>query len=194
MKTYRLKDVFGPFDRGAEFIDGKDGLLISIDNPSVMAKIPTDLLDKVSDGGYWKPKIGNTYYYIDASNHAVSDVFNPIISILDHDRISIGNCFKTKEEAQAMVDWLKAKQRLIESGARFMNGVGVDDEDVAYYGVAFDKIRSKLHTIKCYNVGDDVFDKRLYFLTEDAAEESIRDYRSDWLTYLGVGEEDDDQD
>jgi hypothetical protein len=40
MKTYRLKDVFGPFDRGAEFIDGKDGLLISINSPSVMARIP----------------------------------------------------------------------------------------------------------------------------------------------------------
>ena len=63
---------------------------------------------------------------------------------------------------------------------------------VEKYGVAFDKIRGKLHTIKCYSIGDDVFDKRLYFLNEDVAEKSIRDYRGDWLTYLGVKEKNDD--
>ena len=122
--------------------------------------------------------IGNATFYLNDDN--------------DNGRLSIGNCFRTKEEALLMVKWLKARQRLIDSGAEFINSVGVDDEDIAYYGVAFDKIRGKLHTIKCYSVGDDVFDKRLYFLNEDVAEKSIRDYRSDWLTYLGVKEENDE--
>lgn len=83
---------------------------------------------------------------------------------------------------------LKEDWEPFDKGAEFINSVDVDDEDVAYHGVAFDKTSGRLHTIKCHSVGDDVFDKRLYFLNEDVAEKSIKNHRSDWLTYLGVKE------
>ena len=188
--VYRLKEDWEPFDKGTQFIDSNDDAYALKINADVTAKIPADLL-KVVYNKRWRPERGDNYYFIFSNGDIGNDTFYPNDDN-DDVRLSIGNCFITKEEALSMVEWLKARQRLIDSGAEFMNGVGVDDEDVAYYGVAFDKTNGELHTVECHNVGDDVFDKRLYFLSEYTAEKSIRYYRSDWLTYLGVKENSDD--
>ena len=190
MIVYRLKEDWESFDKGAEFIsNGNDTYVLKV-NTKVTAEIPTDLLEVVANKR-WRPEKGDYYHFAFSDGDISADTFYPNNST-DEDRLSMGNCFRTEEEALSMVEWLKARQRLIDSGAEFINSVGVDDEDVAYYGVAFDKIMGKLHTIKCYSIGNDVFDKRLYFLNEDVAEKSIKDYRSDWLTYLGVKEKNDE--
>lgn len=185
--VYRLKEDWDPFDKGAEFTYDEDGTYMLKVNDKVMAEIPTDLLEVVNNKR-WRPGRGDDYCFTFSDGDIGIATFCPNDDNNDG-RLSIGNCFRTKEEALSMVKWLKARQRLINSGAEFINSAGVDDEDIAYYGVAFDKTKGKLHTIKCYSIGDDVFEKRLYFLNEDAAEKSIKNYRSDWLTYLGVGEE-----
>lgn len=187
MKTYVLNRDWEPFDKGTEFIYDDDGIYMLKANDKVMAEIPSDLLEIVVNRR-WRPKSGDDYYFTFSNGDIGNATFYPNDDSNDG-RLSIGNCFRTKEEALSMVKWLKARQKLIDSGAEFINTVDVDDEDIAYYGVAFNKISGKLHTIKCYSIGDDVFDKRLYFLNEDVAEKSIKDYRSDWLTYLGVKED-----
>lgn len=193
MKYYRLNKDWQPFDEGAEFTYDDDGIYMLKTNDKVMAEIPTDLLEVVH-GKRWIPKRGDDYYFVLSDGDIGGATFYPNDDNDDNgdNRLSIGNCFRTKEEALSMVKWLKARQRLIDGGAEFINTVDVDDEDIAYYGVAFDKTSGKLHTTKCYSVGDAVFDKRLYFLNEDDAERSIRDYRDDWLTYLGVKEKNDE--
>lgn len=187
--VYRLKEDWEPFDRGAEFTYDEDGIYMLKVNDKVMAEIPTDLLEVVNNKR-WRPERGDDYYFTFGDGDIGTATFYPYDDNNDG-RLSIGNCFRIEEDARAMVAWLKARQRLIDSGAEFINAVDVDDEDIAYYGVAFDKTSGKLHTTKCYSIGDDVFEKRLYFLNEDVAEKSIRDYRSDWLTYLGVKEDSD---
>lgn len=187
MVTYRLKDDWVPFGKGAEFIDDDDGTYTLKGNANVTARIPAGLLEVIGKDR-WKPREHRDYYYIECNGDISTTSFYPGAES-DKNRLAIGNCFRIEEDALEMVKWLKARQRLIDGGAEFMNGVGVDSEDIAYYGVAFDKTRGILHTIKCYNIGDDVFEKKLYFLTEDDAEKSIRDYRDDWLTYLDVKEE-----
>lgn len=67
MKYYRLNKDWQPFDEGDEFIkaeDGDDMYTLKI-NTGVLVRIPTDLLDEVDDGGYWKPESDETYYYMD---------------------------------------------------------------------------------------------------------------------------------
>lgn len=192
MIVCRLKEDWEPFDKGTEFIYDDDGIYMLKVNDKVMAEIPTDLLEVVANKR-WRPERGDDYCFTFSDGDIGSATFYPNDDN-DDGRLSIGNCFRTKKEALSMVKWLKARQRLINSGAEFINSVGVDDEDAAYYGVAFDKIRGELHTVKCYSVGDDVFDKRLYFLNGDVAEKSIKDYRDDWLIYLDVKEKSDDQD
>ena len=50
----------------------------------------------------WKPKIGETYYYIDCYIEVVDDHWSD--DRLDNLVRNIGNCFKTKEEAQKYAD------------------------------------------------------------------------------------------
>ena len=187
MKTYVLNRDWTMFSKGELFKKVDDGCVLYalISNEDILARIPDEYLDEQNH--VWRPKDDEMYFYIDADEVMDEDYFSEY-DHCDIGRLATGNCFKTKEEAKNMRDWLKARQRLIDGGAEFMNGVGVDSEDIAYYGVAFDKTRGILHTIKCFNIGDDVFEKKLYFLTEDDAEKSIRDYRDDWLTYLDVKE------
>ena len=188
MKTYKLNRNWYPFEEGAEFIKTKDGddvVYLSKVNNDVAAVIPADMLDEIDNSAYWKPKIGDTYYYIDVNNHVVSDVFNPILSLLDRDRISIGNDFKTEKDAQAVVDWLKARQRLIESGARFINSPNDDDKDI-YYRVAFDKADDRLKANSASVYGTIIYERELLFSRRELAERSIKEHKDDWPTYLGV--------
>nr|DAU13314.1 MAG TPA: hypothetical protein [Caudoviricetes sp.] len=191
MKTYKLNRDWTMFSKGELFKKVDDGCMLYtlVSNNDILARIPDEYLDEQSHA--WRPNEDGAYHYIDSDGMVCNEKYYIEGYHTDECRLAIGNCFKTAQEANDMRDWLKARQKLINSGAEFINSVGVDDEDIAYYGVAFDKIKGKLHTIKCCSIGDDVFEKRLYFLNEDVAWESIRDYRSDWLTYLGVKGSDD---
>ena len=59
----------------------------------------------------WKPEKGDEYYYI--TSFACIDSLHNNKDVVDDDIYSIGNCFKTKEEAQHMAKKLKiiAKMR-----------------------------------------------------------------------------------
>ena len=58
----------------------------------------------------WKPKKGDTYYYIGS----VGSIFNYDYreDILDEAHLNIGNCFKTKEDAKHMVEKFKVIREL----------------------------------------------------------------------------------
>ncbi len=57
------------------------------------------------EGYFWKPRIGQPYYYIAASAQ-ILDTTNDGCPA-DSAMISIGNCFKTKEEAELYLDKFK---------------------------------------------------------------------------------------
>ena len=192
MIIYKLKEDWSSFKAGEKFtISSYDNLyqLVNDDSKFVLAKIPTELLDVVSDGGYWKPKAHERYCFIDDGGAVDSDTFDPDM-IYDNDRLLIGNCFRIEKEARAMVAWLKAKQQLIESGARFINLTNADDKD-SYYRVIFDKSDDKLKTTGVGIYGTIVYEKKLVFSSRELAEQSIEEHKDDWLTYLGVKEKSD---
>lgn len=193
MKYYRLNKDWQPFDEGDEFIkaeDGGDTYTLKI-NTSVLAKIPKDLLDEIGDsGGYWRPAAYEHYYSMDDEGFVGRASFCPGIDY-DNNRLALGNCFKTKEDAQVMVGWLRARQRLIESGARFINSrdVGADRECfIVYFDVSGEKL-----TIEDILLNEhSAYQKRLYFNDRQLAQKSIEEHKDDWLTYLGVKENNDD--
>ena len=66
--AYELKKDWSASMAGEKFTTSDyDDLyrLVNDDGKPVLAKIPTDLLGKVDDGDYWKPKAHEHYYYID---------------------------------------------------------------------------------------------------------------------------------
>lgn len=191
MSIYRLKDDWGPFGRETEFVDGEGGIYVLRTNHSVLAKIPTDLLNEINDSDYWKPMNGEKFYYIDEDGDVFDSVFGPGESPLDMDVYLLGNCFRTREDAQAVVDWLRARQRLIKSGARFINSRDAD-ADREYFIVYFDVSGEKL-TIEDILLNEhSVYQKSLYFDDRQLADKSIKEHRDDWLTYLGVKEKNDE--
>lgn len=53
----------------------------------------------------WKPNYGDEYYYIEGRGYIETDIWQDWG--VDTGRYSIGNCFKTQEEAEFMVEKLK---------------------------------------------------------------------------------------
>ncbi len=192
MKYYRLNKDWEPFDEGTEFVkaeDGGDMYALKV-NTEVLAKIPTDLLDEVGDsGGYWRPVAYEYYYFMDDEGIVGRASFCPGIDY-DSNRLALGNCFKTKEDAQAMVGWLRARQRLIESGARFINFLNATPED-EYCRVVFNRMEDVLQVIEGCLDSIIVCEKELLFSERSLAERSIEEHKDDWLTYLGVKEKSD---
>ena len=60
---------------------------------------------------YWKPKESERYYFIDAYQEGIGNDTNDGTDVDDF-RLSIGNYFKTKEEAEHMVEKLKVIHEL----------------------------------------------------------------------------------
>ena len=195
MTIYKLKKDWSAFKAGEKFKlaaynDGDLYQLIDGSDNYVLAKIPTDLLNEVDNGGYWKPKARERYYFIDDGGAIDSEAFDPDM-IYDNDRLLVGNCFRIKEDARAMVAWIKARQSLIESGARFINTIDVDSSQ-SYYAIYYTIDRGGLVIEDAYIGENTVGDKRLYFDDRQLADKSIKEHRDDWLTYLGVKEKSDD--
>ena len=189
MKYYRLNKDWQPFDEGDEFIkaeDGGDMYALKI-NTGVLARIPTDLLDEVDDGGYWKPESDETYYYMDEDGDIYSSEFDRTRAYCLKN-LSLGDCFRTEDDAQAVVDWLKARQRLIESGARFINSQNINAGE-NHFNVYFSVNEGELMVNDVFLGKHVVFSRELCFDDKQLAERSIEEHKYDWLTYLGIKEE-----
>lgn len=195
MKTYKLNENWSSFSVGDRFklsTRGNGDLFQLINNSGdyVLAKIPTDLLDEV-DYDIWKPKDDETYYYCDEDGEVLSsefyDGYAPHVP-----RYLLGNCFKTEEDAQAMVDWFRARHNLVESGARFINSRDINASENCF-NVYYSVNEGELMVNDVFLGKNVVFSRELCFDDEQLAERSIEEHKDDWLTYLGVKEISDDQ-
>ena len=61
----------------------------------------------------WKPKEGDTYFYISGTGKVISDTFMPLLPS-DNDKVLFNNAFKTAEEAEHMVEKIKIINKLRE--------------------------------------------------------------------------------
>lgn len=61
----------------------------------------------------WKPKEGDTYFYISGRGNVISDNFMPCLPS-DNDKVLFNNAFQTAEEAEYMVEKIKIINKLRE--------------------------------------------------------------------------------
>ncbi len=185
MKTYKLNRDWTMFSEGELFKKADDDCVLCtlVGNEDILARIPDKYLDEQIHA--WRPNEDGAYHYIDSDGIVLNEEYYIENDHTDKGRLAIGNCFKTAQEANDMRDWLKARQRLIESGARFVNALDVDSDEVKYFEVYLDGY-STLQVSECYLRKNVVVEKSLCFSNRELAKQSIKEHKDDWLTYLGV--------
>lgn len=183
MKTYKLNRDWTMFSEGELFEKADDDCVLCtlVSNKDILARIPDEYLDVQSHA--WRPGHNETYYYIDDDTAVeATDFYDRDAD--DEGRLAIGNFFETDEEGRRMRDWLKARQRLIDSGAKFTNRT-----DGICYSVRYNKTGNILDVYRHIYKNDlYVGAKVLCFTDNQLAEDSIEKHKENWLVYLGVKE------
>lgn len=127
IKYYRLRKNLPTFKAGEIFYLSDTGnLLRESDNVAAYSwttldKFPnilTDWFEQIKEPTRWKPEQNQDYYYVSSDGCVYHDSWANG-SRLDNGRFEIGNCFGTEEEAERVVEKLKAWKRLKDSGLKF---------------------------------------------------------------------------
>ena len=133
-------------------------------------------------GGRWKPKEDERYYLISASGEICTDIYKDCS--VDKYRHAIGNCFRTKEEAEFEVKRLKVITELKEFTE---SDDAVWGEGDCHWYIYFEAMSGYIeveYDISC-KFGN------LYFPSEETAREAIKAVGEDRVKrfYLRVKEE-----
>lgn len=194
MKRYRLKKDLPTFKAGEifELWDSIETQGLCRESDGVMAyhqktldKFPnilTDWFEEIKEPTRWKPEMRRDYYYVSSSGAVYDDVWSDTPNI-DHDRFDIGNCFQTKEEAERVVEYLKALAVVRgDATSEFVKG---NRNWYVYYGTDMNSLRP------WFNINDirnGIFGLP-YFATREDAQRSIELHKNEWLTIFGTKEE-----
>ena len=194
MKRYKLKKDLPTFKAGDEFLLTDTGNLFhgkSLHNNteivysfSEIEKFPnilTDWFEEINESTRWKPEMSQKYYRVGSDGFVYDDTWVND-SVIDNSRFEIDNCFQTKEEAELVVEYLKALAVVRgDTTAEFTKGK-------SNYYVVYNTTYNCLDVSdNCYLIKDGTFGLP-YFATEDDARRSIEQHKDEWLTIFGVKE------
>lgn len=192
MKRYKLKRDLPTFKAGEIFyLSDAGNLLRESDNIAAYScttldKFPnilTDWFEEIDESTRWKPRKNHIYYCISGDGGYVAEDTWYGGQCVDDDRFEIGNCFQTREEAERVVEYLKALSVVRgDATSKFAR-------DRNNFYVYYDIISNHLAVgVSFYDLENGVFGLP-YFATTKDAQRSIERHRSEWLTIFGVKEE-----
>lgn len=118
------KDISISFNKSASIFDAYiNGIITGDKTDLTLEDITSDdweLIEKSTQ--VWQPQYDEKYYYITTSGNVAQDTFNPSF---DKYKLSFKNCFKTRKEAQHMVEKIKIINKLRElSNIKFSENKG----------------------------------------------------------------------
>ena len=188
MKRYELKKDLPTFKAGEIFyLSDAGNLLRERDNVpayswSTIDKFPNILTDWFEEikPTRWKPEMDQTYYGISIGSSVFSEYWNDLA--VDHDRFNIGNCFQTKEEAEKVVEYLKALA--VVRGDATVKFTKDRNNWYVYYDT---NLNSLMSSISCSMLDNGIFGLP-YFATIEDARKSIEQHKKEWLIIFGVKE------
>lgn len=123
----------------------------------------------------WKPKPDDLYYCLLSTGQVESTTFCRHYGA-DEDRVKLGNCFETKEEAEHMVEKLKVIKEL-QDFALENNNEEIDwrDKYTTKYFISYDFNEEKILT-----TGYTYFwTSNIYFASKEIAQEAIKKISED---------------
>ncbi|MDD7245170.1 MAG: DUF2829 domain-containing protein [Methanobrevibacter smithii] len=94
----------------------------------------------------WKPKEGDTYFYISGTGKVISDNFMPCLPS-DNDKVLFNNAFQTREEAEHMLEKIKIINKLRELSNISFNDNCKQEKFVIFYNTENQQIRITQHTV-----------------------------------------------
>ena len=195
MKRYKLKKDTPAFKAGTECYIEEAGNMVpcrgisyTIVHKDQLEKNPnilTDWFEEVKEPTRWKPEERQDYYCVTSDGSVVKDDWSNWC--LDDGRFEIGDCFQTKEEAERVVEYLKALAVVRgDATTEFTKDIG---NWYVYCDVSYNHLYVSSNSY-CRKNG--IFGLP-YFATRDDALRSIERHKNEWLTIFGVEEEDEAQ-
>lgn len=192
MKRYKLKKDLPAFKAGTECYIEEAGNMVpcrgisyTIVHKDQLAKNPnilTDWFEEIKEPTRWKPDESQKYYFLDGGGFVYDNRWDD--DSVDYGRFEIDNCFQTKEEAERVVEYLKALAVVRGDGtSKFTIG---EDNWRVYYSTNTDCLYPDYD---CFGIDNGIFGLP-YFATEEDAQRSIEQHKNEWLTIFGVKEED----
>ena len=192
MKRYKLKKDAPAFKAGTECYIEEAGNMVpcrgisyTIVHKDQLEKNPnilTDWFEEVNESTRWKPEMLQDYYRVGSDGKVYDDVWENT-PYIDNGRFEIGNCFQTKEEAERVVEYLKALAVVRgDATTKFVKG---ERNWYVFYNVTADYLD---FGYDYSDIRNGVFGLPL-FATEEDAQRSIEQHKNEWLTIFGVNEE-----
>ena len=191
MKRYKLKKDTPAFKAGTECYIEEAGNMVpchgisyTIVHKDQLEKNPnilTDWFEEIKESTRWKPEINQEYYWLDSCGSVYSDAWDDG-STINNVRFEIGNCFQTKEEAEKVVEYLKALAVVRgDATSKFIKG---QDNFYVSYNDAYNCLYV---SDNAYLIKNGIFGLP-YFATREDAQRSIELHKNEWLTIFGVKE------
>lgn len=111
IKEYKSFSTIDPLSNASDNLDFVRTFTVGevVDRvPEVSAQwlIDNGFAEKAKESGWWKPELGDKYYFVDNNGYIEASWYDG--GVVDADRLAIGNCFKTKDAAERYRDYLKA--------------------------------------------------------------------------------------
>lgn len=193
LPTFEKGDLFRLSDEGHLFMEKSDfnhwkSKVLAYDNYTLehFPNILEDWFEEVeAPKERWKPKEGDKYYYIRsygydriiACSRWPNDYFNQAGN-------EIGNVYRTREEAERAVEWLKARKVLYDDAKGFRPNWKDEQErkwSVVWVWRGINGLVIDFKTSETHGYGP-------YFATAEDARASIKAHEREWKIYLGVEE------
>ena len=185
MENYKSKDGLLDYDYlkiAKQVKDGENKTMFTIDCDYFLDSFD-EWFEKIepTDSVHWKPKYDDWYFYISDHGSVCSDIWND--NYTDNKRLAFGFVYRTEEECKAALDRKLAEVRLSQT-----SDFEPDWEDGLQkkYVVIFNHVMNRL---EIHELTFEDLNLPVYFESEDDASKSIYRHKADWLTYLGIKEE-----
>lgn len=129
----------------------------------------------------FKPKFGDTYYYICVYGEVREDVWTD--TEFDKAVYALGNCFESKEKAEFEVERLKVIAELKRFAEEHNEPFDWNDRITVHY-MAYDYLEKKV----CIYFTVDIKSNDIYFSSEEIAQQAIKEIGEERIKkyYLGV--------
>lgn len=159
------KDISISFNKNASIFDAYiNGIITGDKTDLTLEDIISDDWELIETSTQvWQPQYDEKYYCITASGNVAQDTFNPSF---DKYKLSFKNCFKTRKEAQHMVEKIKIINKLRE-----LSNIKFNENDDRHYMIVYNKDDGEIISDFCYSLNPIPFN--VFFKTREDCENAI---------------------